>query len=109
MAGDLVRLPEELNKPSAIVKIADSINQARRDELIRVYSQDSDFNKYVSQVRAEKLFKHGNKSKSMRKIASMPRVVDEFFTKLYGSDYFKDPDFFVKTAPEWAVIDPKDF
>ena len=109
MAGDLVKLPEELNKPSAIVKIADSINQARRDELIQVYSQNSDFNKYIAQVKAEKLFQKGNKSKSMRKIASMPRVVDEFFTKLYGPEYFKDPDFFTKTAPEWAVIDPKDF
>jgi hypothetical protein len=36
----------------------------------------------------------------------MPVEVDKFFSDVYGEDYYKDPDFFRKHAPEWMVFDP---
>lgn len=72
---------------------------------MKIYSQDSLIWKTIRDVKAHNIYTKGNKSKSMRKIASLPEEVDVWFTHLYGADYYKDKDFFTKIAPEWSVID----
>lgn len=86
-----------------IGKIADRINKKRREELMSFYSDNNEFSEYIKDARNFETFKKGNKSGSMKKVASMPQVVDQFFTKVYGENYYKDPNFFIKHAPEWGV------
>lgn len=87
---------------NAIQKVADSINKKRREELIETFN-DRDLLQEIHRTRLSGTFDHGNKSKSMRKVASIPFEVDQFFQKIYGVDYYKDKDFFDKFAPEWKV------
>lgn len=89
-----------------VVKLADIVNRKRRQELISVIDNTSTL-KALNYIRQQQIYDKGNKSKSMRKIASIPLDVDRFFAKLYGEDYYQIPDFFTKVAPEWAVIDHK--
>ena len=43
-----------------------------------------------------------------QKVATIPIEVDQWFVKMYGEDYYKDPDFFIKRHPEWRVTkDPR--
>jgi hypothetical protein len=99
---------KQLDVNAAIRKVADRINAKRRRELIEIYSGNTVFKDYVQDARKYKTFVEGNKSKSMRKIASMPMEVDAFFSRVYGNDYYKEKDFFTKHAPEWSVIDYHD-
>lgn len=86
----------------AIQKVADSINKKRREELIETFN-DRDLLQELHRTRLSGEFDTGNKSKTMRKVASIPVEVDHFFQKIYGPDYYKDKDFFDKFAPEWKV------
>jgi len=94
-----------INFQEQVVKLADRVNKKRRQELINIYDSTSVF-KALQYVREQQIYDRGNKSKTMRKIASMPIEVDAFFSKIYGEDYFKEKDFFRRIAPEWTVIDP---
>ena len=89
---------------ASIRKLADEINTKRQLEINQIYSGKNEFDEYVGYAREHGVFEKGNKSKSMRKIASFPVEVDQFFTKVYGDNYYKDPDFFKKYHNEWAVI-----
>lgn len=91
----------------AVGKIADNINATRRAELTRIFTGQDGFLQSLKRMRDSGEYEKGNKSGSMRKLASMPLVVDQFFTDLYGEDYYKDPDFFTKRFQEWAVVDTK--
>lgn len=96
----------DINFTEQVVKLADRINKKRRQELINIYDSTSVF-KALEYIREQKVYEKGNKSRSMRKIASLPIDVDLFFQKIYGEDYYKEKDFFTRIAPEWAVIDHK--
>lgn len=86
----------------AINKVVERINNKRRQELIQIYSNDKVW-EYVRQIKNMGLYDGGSKSKVWKKVASMPLEVDLFFTRVYGEDYYKDPDFFEKHHPEWKV------
>jgi hypothetical protein len=94
-----------MNIDKIIHNIAEGINKKRREEVIRIYSSDNSFWKSIREAKTFDTYTKGNKSKSMRKIASIPDEVDVWFSRIYGPDYYKDKDFFVKVAPEWSVID----
>ncbi len=96
----------ELSFNDQVRKLADRVNQKRREELISVYNSTSVL-KALDYIRSQQIYDKGNKSKTMRKIASIPLDVDLFFQKIYGEEYFKEKDFFTRIAPEWAVIDHK--
>lgn len=85
-----------------IGKIADRINHTRREELLTLYKGRSDVWDYIKRLKTAN-DRVGRKG--YRKVASMPLEVDRFFSKVYGKDYYKDPDFFTKHAPEWAVFE----
>lgn len=89
---------------SVIQKIADSINKKRREEIMTIYSSDNEFWKGIRQAKNYGTFQHGNRSKTMKKVASMPVEVDLFFERVYGKDYYKDKDFFTKHHSEWSVV-----
>jgi hypothetical protein len=93
--------PEEVKR--ALVKVSNNINQRRRSELIRVMSKKTEWSNWIAKQRAQG--PQRSKSKVWRKVATMPQEVDRFFTKIYGPDYYKDPDFFRVNAPEWRVYD----
>lgn len=99
---------EELQVQNTIGKIADKINAKRRAELLSLMDFDNPVFKYLADLRMKQTFKDGSKDKTYRKIASLPYEVDIFFSRVYGSDYYKDPDFFTKKYQEWAVIDRRD-
>ncbi len=90
----------------AIAKIAEDINRKRRTELFSVFRSSSEVQKYLATLKKSGAYKNGSRSKVWRKVASMPVEVDKFFSDVYGEDYYKDPDFFRKHAPEWMVFDP---
>ncbi len=95
----------DINLQEEIRKLADKVNKKRRQELITIYDSTSTF-KALDYIRSQQIYDKGNKTKTMRKIASLPIDVDRFFAKIYGEDYFKEKDFFTRIAPEWTVIDP---
>lgn len=84
----------------SLAKVADSINKKRRQEILKVYSNTNIF-KQINQLRDEKTYSKGGKA--MRKVATIPMEVDIFFSRVYGPDYYKDPDFFTKKHAEWGV------
>ena len=92
------------NFDDAISKIVDEINKKRRQELIQIYNNPKVWN-YLRKVKEQNIFDGGSKSKVWKKVASLPLEVDLFFTRVYGEDYFKDPDFFEKYYPEWKVTE----
>jgi len=89
----------------AVRRVAEQINKKRRDELLTLYRDDSTVSTYLKQIRAGGQFKAGSKKKGYRLIASLPLEVDRFFTKIYGRDYYKEPNFFDKYAKEWKVFE----
>ena len=94
-----------INIDNIIKKISDGINKKRREEINTIYSSDNEFWKSIREAKNFDTYVRGNKSKSMRKIASMPAEVDLWFSRVYGADYYKDKDFFTKHHTEWLVID----
>lgn len=100
-------LDTESKFTAAIRKVADSINAQRKRELFQQFTLSSHEFIEIQRLKYEGTYNKGNTSKSMRKIASLPAIVDEFFTKTYGRDYYKDKDFFKKHYNEWALVDPK--
>jgi hypothetical protein len=93
--------PEEMKK--ALVKVSNNINQKRRTELMRLFFQKTEWSNWIAKQRAQG--SQRSRSKVWKKVASMPLEIDRFFTKIYGRDYYKDPDFFSKYGPEWRVYD----
>jgi hypothetical protein len=91
----------------AIGKIADGINNKRRQELVAAYTKKDAIKDYLRSAKMARTYKHGYGKAHWRKIASMPQCVDDFFTALYGPEYYKEPDFF-KHYPEWATLNPSD-
>jgi len=105
MKGQSMSIPKDQSGfDSAVRKLADQINAKRQKEILQIYSGKNEFDEYIGYAREHKVFEKGNKSKSMRKIATFPVEVDQFFTKVYGSSYYKDPNFFTKHHPEWRVV-----
>ena len=98
-----------MNKPrtfdDALRAVADDINQQSRQTVLELLYRNNDFKKFIHDEKRAETYVKGNKTKTMRKIASIPLEVDKFFTDVYGEDYYKDPDFFKKVAPEWTVVD----
>lgn len=90
---------------ASIRRLADEINEKRQLEINQIYAGKNDFDEYIGHAREHGTFEKGNKSRSMRKIATFPIEVDQFFTKVYGENYYKDPDFFKRYHNEWSVID----
>lgn len=90
---------------ATVRKLAGEVNKKRQQEIFDIYSHTNIFDEYIRQARQFGTFNKGNKSKSMRKIASFPVEVDAFFIKVYGADYYKDPHFFTRVHPEWRVVD----
>lgn len=88
----------------ALREIADDINIKYRHTLLHYLNDTTEFTKYIQDNKQAETFVKGNKTKTMHKVASMPTEVDEFFTRIYGENYYKDPKFFERIAPEWKVI-----
>lgn len=95
-----------MNTDDAIRKVAERVNQKRRSEILNIYSS-TDIFKQLKQLKDQETFRHGSKSKTWRKVASFPIEIDQFFTKVYGPDYYKDKNFFTRFAPEWLVVHEK--
>lgn len=89
----------------ALIKVADQVNQKRRQEIIDIYN-NKDIQAYFAKMRATDEFTKGSKSKVWRKVATVPVEIDIMFQKLYGDEYYKEKDFFEKHHREWLVVDP---
>jgi hypothetical protein len=81
----------------SVIKTADRINSSRRREILSIYSNTELF-KQLRRMGAQVKSDSGK-----RLIATLPAEVDMFFTKVYGRDYYKDPDFFTKHHSEWHL------
>jgi len=81
----------------SVIKTADRINSSRRREILSIYSNTELF-KQLGRLGAQVKSDSGK-----RLIATLPAEVDMFFTKVYGKDYYKDPDFFTKHHSEWHL------
>lgn len=94
----------KINFEEEIAKLAKKINEKRRFEIFSFYNTRTDVSNYIKEAKTKGWFKKGSKSKVWQKIAVLPKIVDDYFVKTYGPDYFKDKDFFIKHFPEWRVI-----
>jgi len=95
------------NFKEAIGKIADSINEQRRNELIRAFTNKDGFIDAMKELKKRPNAHRAGGKARWRLHASFPEVVDDFFTAMYGKDYYKEPDFFTKHFPEWLAYDPR--
>lgn len=90
----------------AIDKLVNSINQKRDKELNAALAEESQVKRWIEDQRRNNPSKRAGEANWI-KIAHVPFVVDQWFTKMYGKDYYKDKDFFTKYYREWMVADPK--
>jgi hypothetical protein len=88
----------------SFIKVADKINQKRRQEIFDLYANKDGFLSALKKIRDSERYRKGSKSKVWRLVASYPEVVHDFFRKVYGEDYYKDKDFFKKYGREWLTI-----
>ena len=92
-----------------LYKVAEKVNAKRRREVLSIYRNSSVFD-FIKNTRKSGEFQEGKKDGvRMRKVATVPVEVDVFFSRLYGADYYKNPDFFTKMHQEWRVVDPNIF
>jgi hypothetical protein len=82
---------------ASIMKTADHINSKNRRQILSIYSKTNLFQEL------KKLGKQVKSDSGKRLVATLPTEVDMFFTKVYGRDYYKDPDFFTKHHSEWHL------
>lgn len=93
----------------SLIKVADIVNAKRRKEVLKIYRNSYVFDQIKNLRKSEVFDKGKEKGAKLKKIATVPVEVDAFFQKLYGVDYYKDPDFFTKAHPEWRVVDKNQF
>lgn len=92
-----------------VAKVADKVNAKRRKEVLNIYRNGAVFD-FIKKARKSEVYQEGKKGGvRMRKVATVPTEVDVFFSRIYGNDYYKDPDFFTKKHQEWRVVDPNIF
>jgi len=89
-------------KSTVIKNVANLINEKRRQELFKLYYTKNEFKDYIENFKKNKLDPR-SKSKVWKKIATMPKIVDEYFQKTYGVNYFRDKDFFDRWGKEWKL------
>jgi len=85
-----------------INKVIDSVNKNKELGI----KQATDPKGVIQQSLRKEQYLAGHKRTGKAhwiKIATIPIEVDEWFTKMYGPDYFKDKDFF-EHYKEWKVV-----
>lgn len=85
----------------AIKKAHKILNDKYTSDMISILNDKTGFLDNLNREREQQVYKKSGKA--MRKVASLPMEVDAFFIKVYGPDYYKDPDFFTKHYTEWSV------
>jgi len=86
----------------AVTKIVTALNRKRQAEYAQALDPQGEVKKWVEKQRQAK-FKRTGKA-GWVKIASVPLIVDQFFVKIYGDEYYKEKDFF-EHYPEWKVVE----
>lgn len=91
----------------ALKKIVNSINRKRQAQIEEAYDDEGVTQSVLLEDKKAHWDKNPAGKAGWQKIASIPMEVDRWFTKVYGADYYKDPEFFTKKHPEWRVVDIK--
>ena len=86
----------------ALNKIVASINRKRQFGAEVAQHPPEEVKKWMEDQQRERWNAKPVGQAGWKKIATIPLIVDQFFTKAYGENYYKDPDFFEK-FPEWKV------
>lgn len=95
----------ETREEKALKKIVDSINKRRQAQVEAAYDENGFIQSVITEDKKEHWDKNPVGKAGWQKIASIPLEVDRWFSKFYGADYYKDPEFFTKKHPEWRVVD----
>lgn len=90
------------NEQVAVGKIVQNINKKREKEFIEANDPNGIIRQYIEEQKYRADYKRTGKA-GWVKVASIPFIVDQFFIKHYGPDYYKEKDFFER-FPEWKVI-----
>jgi hypothetical protein len=115
-SGDTMIVTSKDKKPDdaqVLRNIADKINAKRRAELLAIQNGHAGFLKELHEVRESEIFKHGNKDKSARLVASIPYTYWKFLENLYESQtgskkFHEDIKFMRENCPEFLVVHKKD-
>lgn len=86
----------------ALGKIVAGINRKRQLGADFATRPPEEVKKWMEDQQKERWDNRPMGKAGWKKIATIPLVVDQFFTKMYGVDYYKDKDFFEK-YPEWKL------
>jgi len=90
---------------NVFVKIADEINFQRRQEIASIYTSPEIVG-WVNEMKKNNWDSKRHGKAGWRRIASIPVVVDNFLTKVYGENYYKNKNFLKKMCKEWLIINP---
>lgn len=85
----------------AVNKIVSELNNKRQKEYDWLTKSNGEIKNIMDEQRARG-FKRTGKA-GMVKIATIPVLIDELYTKQYGADYYKQKGFFDE-HPEWKVV-----
>jgi hypothetical protein len=106
-----MKKPDQFNQTLGV--IADKINARRRAELLNTFGGRDGFVQEMQVIRDSEAYRHGNKDKSARKIASIPTTYWRFLEDLYqertGSrKFYQDITFMRENCPEFLTVHRKD-
>ena len=90
----------------AVKKVVEAINRKRQKQIEEAYDPQGVVQAHLTEEKRSRWYQNPVGKAGWQKVATIPVEVDRWFVKMYGEDYYKDPDFFRKHAPEWMVFDP---
>ncbi len=88
----------------AVKKVIEAINHKRQRAITEAYNPKGEIQTVLTEEKKNRWYQKPVGQAGWQKIASIPMEVDQWFTKMYGADYYKNPDFFTKMYPEWRVV-----
>ena len=91
--------------------LVDSLNQKHYIDIVDSLDNPlSSFNQQMEAIRAQEIAQRAWKSgkKDMRLLAVLTPEQDHAFSKAYGENYYRDPNFFKKEFPQTLALAKKD-
>lgn len=96
------------DEQKAVKKVVEAINRKRQKQIEDAYDPQGIVQTQLTEEKRTRWYQAPVGKAGWQKIATIPIEVDQWFVKMYGEDYYKDPDFFTKRHPEWRVTkDPR--
>ena len=94
-----------------LASLVDALNRKHYVDIVdSLDNPHSTFNHYMDEIRTQEYAQRAWKSgkKDMRLLAVLTPEQDAAFTRAYGPNYHRDPNFFKKQFPQTLALSRKD-